>query len=125
MSTYRKSRYGVYPDVFGWRAQVVAPDGAQWNAGGYRTEQEARAAAVRSARFYDKGERDRVDGVATKRGTKVIERGVRPCKNCGEPHDCVTTTRRGRRWGQTWEKPGCGTYMPESWEDFARKQVAA
>jgi hypothetical protein len=123
--SYRRSRFGVYPDAFGWRYQVVTPDGGTASAGLFATEKEARVAARKNARFYDQLERDRVDGVVEERTETVLERGLRPCTKCGEPHDLVATTRRGKRWGQTWVKPGCGSYRPESWEEFARKQVAA
>jgi hypothetical protein len=118
--TYRKSRKGVYPVGFGWRWQVVAPDGTQVSGGG-STEADAKKAAAREARFRDRLERDRVDGVVSKTTDRVLEHGVRVCERCGKTHDLVATTRRGRQWGQTWASPDCGTYHPESWEAFARR----
>lgn len=118
---YRKSRVGVYPVAYGWRWQVVAPDGVVVSGGGYDTEATAKKAARSQARFYDRLERDRVDGVVSKRTTTVLERGVRVCESCGKPHDLVALTRRGRRFGQTWATPDCGTYRPESWEALARR----
>lgn len=121
--TYRRSRIGVYPTRFGWVAKVVAPDGSRWTGPGHTNAADARKAARRSARFYDQLERDRVDGVESVRTDKVLERGVRLCTKCGKPHDRVATTRRGKRWGQTWESPDCGPYYAESWEEFARRQM--
>lgn len=120
IQTYRKSRVGVFPVGFGWRWQVVAPDGMQIS-GGSSTEALAKKAARHQARFYDRLERDRVDGIVEKVTDRVLERGVRICEGCGKTHDLVATTRRGRRWGQTWASPDCGTYRPESWEALARR----
>lgn len=111
---------GVYPIGYGWRWAVSAPDGTQIS-GSENTEADAKKRARYEARFRDRLERDRVDGVVSKVTSNVLERGVRLCESCGEPHDLVTTTRRGRRWGQTWASPGCGTYKPESWEALARR----
>lgn len=126
MSVYRKCRVGVYPfGVFGydWGYSVVAPDGVRVTQGGFPTREAARKAATHQARFYDRLERDRVDGVVEERTDRVLERGVRICESCGKPHDLVATTRRGRRWGQTWAAPDCGTYYAESWEAVARRLV--
>jgi hypothetical protein len=123
VQTYRKSRVGVYPAAFGWRWQVVAPDGMQIS-GGADTEASAKRSARHQARFYDRLERDRVDGVVSERSDRVLERGVRICEACGKPHDLVATMRRGRRWGQTWAAPDCGTYRAESWEALARRLIA-
>lgn len=119
--TYRKSRVGVYPIDFGWCWQVVAPDGTRVSSAGYATEALAKKAARREARFRDRLERDRVDGVVDKVTDRVLERGVRACDGCGKTHDLAATTRRGRRWGQSWSAPDCGTYRPESWEALARR----
>lgn len=124
MAEYRKSRLGVYPLTYGWGYSVVAPDGTQAMHAGFASEASARASARRTARFYDRLERDRVDGVVEKRTARILERGVRPCERCGKPHDLVATTRRGRRWGQTWASPDCGPYVPESWESVARRAMA-
>jgi hypothetical protein len=121
--TYRKSRVGVYPAAFGWRWQVVAPDGMQIS-GGADTEASAKRSARYQARFCDRLERDRVDGVVSERSDRVLERGVRICEACGKPHDLVATMRRGRRWGQTWAAPDCDTYRAESWETLARRLIA-
>lgn len=118
--TYRKSRMGVFPVGCRWCWQVVAPDGTQIS-GGSPTEVDAKQTARRQARFYDRLERDRVDGVVDINLEHVLEHGVRLCKNCGKPHNLVATTRRGRRWGQTWASPDCGTYHAESWEELARR----
>jgi hypothetical protein len=119
--TYRKSRMGVYPGDFGWGWQVVASDGTRVSCAGYATEADAKKGARHQARFQDRLERDRVDGVVSKATDRVLERGVRVCEKCGKPHDLVATTRRGRRWGQTWASPDCGTYRPESREALARR----
>lgn len=121
--TYRKSRVGVYPLDFGWGYQVVAPDGTKVS-GSRDTEADAKKAARHHARFYDRLERDRVDGVVPKATSTVLERGVRDCQKCGKPHDLVATTRRGRRSGQTWAAPDCETYYPESWEALARRLLS-
>lgn len=118
MTEYRKSRI-----TYGF--EVVAPDGGtRVSQSGFETEVAMRKAARRQARFYDQLERDRVDGVVPKRTSTILERGVRPCIKCGKPHDCVATTRRGKRWGRTWEAPDCDAYRPMSWEDFARQSIA-
>lgn len=122
--TYRKSRVGVYPLNYGWGWQVFAPDGTRISSSGYPTEADAKKRARHEARFRDRLERDRVDGVISKVTSNVLERGVRVCETCGEPHNLVTTTRRGRRWGQTWAAPRCGTYKPESWEALARRLLS-
>jgi hypothetical protein len=119
--TYRKSRVGVYPTDFGWSYQVVAPDGWRVSAHGYPTQADAQKAGRREARFRDRLERDRVDGVTSTPTQRVLERGARVCETCGKAHDLVATTRRGRRWGQTWASPECGSYRPESWEALARR----
>lgn len=119
--TYRKSRVGVYPLDFGWGWQVVAPDGMRISGTAHSTEASAKKAARGEARFRDRLERDRVDGVVPKRTGKVLERGVRTCEKCGKAHDLVAITRRGRRAVQTWASPDCGIYRPESWETLARR----
>lgn len=119
--TYRKSRAGVYPVNWGWGWRVVAPDNTEISSAGYPTEALAKKAARREARFRDRLERDRVDGVVSERTDRVLERGVRVCEKCGKTHDLVAQTRRGRRFGQTWESPDCGPYHPESWEALARR----
>jgi hypothetical protein len=123
--TYRKSRVGVYPLGYGWGWQVVAPDGTQVSSGGHSTKASAQKAARCEARFRDRLERDRVDGVVSQRTERILEQGVRVCQKCGEPHDLVAMTRRGRRFGQTWSAPDCGTYHPESWETLARRLLGA
>jgi hypothetical protein len=117
---YRKSRVGVYPLAYGWGWQVVAPDGTRIS-GTDSSAEAAKKAARHQARFYDRLERDRVDGVVSERTDQVLEHGVRICEKCGKPHDLVAMTRRGRRFGQTWESPDCGSYRPESWETLARR----
>jgi hypothetical protein len=117
MSDYRKSKLGVYPLEWGWAYSVIAPDGTRVTAGGYADMAAARKAARFQARFYDRLECDRVDGVVPVRTDRVLERGIRACKGCGKPHDLVATTRRGRRSGQTWASPDCETYRAESWEE--------
>lgn len=119
--TYRKSKVGVYPLDWGWAYRVVAPDRTSVTQAGFSTEASAKKAARFQARFYDRLERDRVDGVVTQRSNRVLERGVRTCERCGKPHDLVATTRRGRRFGQTWATPECGDYHPEPWEAVARR----
>lgn len=122
--TYRKSRIGVYPLHYGWGYAVVAPDGTRVTAGGFDTEVDARKAAQRSGRFYDKLERDQVDGIGRVRTDRVLERGVRICSQCGKPHDRVAVTRRGKPWGSTWAAPDGHSYHGESWESFARRNMA-
>lgn len=118
---YRKSKWGAYPLEYEWAFSVIAPDGTRVTAGGYATEADAKRGARHQARFYDKLERDRVDGVTLKTTGHVLEYGIRNCHKCGEPHNLVSMTRRGKRWSQTWAKPGCGSYEPESWEELARR----
>jgi hypothetical protein len=117
---------GVFPDTFGWGFRVVTPDVTRSSSYGYGfpTEADARRAARKAARFCDRLERDRVDGVVSKRTDRVLEHGVRVCEKCGKPHDLVAMTRRGRRFGQTWASPDCGAYYPESWEALARRLMA-
>lgn len=125
--TYRKSRVSVYRLGIGklWGWKVVAPDGTRISCARDFDEALARKDARHSARSRDRLERDRVDGIVDVRTDRVLERGVRVCQECGTTHDLVATTRRGRRWGQTWATPECGTYRPESWETLARRLLEA
>jgi hypothetical protein len=118
------SRVGVYPLDYGWGWSVVAPDGTRVTGACRRTQSDAQKCAQREADFRDQLERDRVDGVTSERTTTVLERGVRACTKCGKPHDLVATTRRGKRWGQTWASPDCASYHAESWESLARRPMS-
>lgn len=56
----------------------------------------------------------------------VVERGERPCVECGKPHDCLRTREmhNENRWG-SWADPEDGHYYkPESWESLGRKWLA-
>lgn len=124
MTEYRKSRLGVYPTEFDWSYSVIAPDRTRVTNGGFATAADARKAARRTARVYDRLERDRVDGVVDQRTDQVLEHGVRNCERCGQPHNLVAVTRRGRRCGQTWAAPDGHSYHGESWESVARRLLA-
>lgn len=53
------------------------------------------------------------------------ERGERPCRKCGKPHNCYYVSKRPSA-GISWADPDDGhTYEPLSWEEMYRKAVAA
>lgn len=117
----RKSIVSVYHYQYMWVFRVEAPSGTTITQACFPTETSARAAAEPHARFYDELERYQVRGVPERRMKRPIERGVRVCRECGEPHDCYEI-RQGRHKRRSWAHPADGhAYNAEDWETVARR----
>lgn len=131
MSACRKSRLGVFPVAYGWAYRAFAPNASmpgstiEVSGSGFDSEDAARRAAKHATKFYDDLERYRVRGVSERRLKRPVERGLRACRDCGEPHDCYAI-QYGRFRFQSWASLKDGhAYRAESWEAFAQRMVEA